>query len=74
MRRYELGKLGSFDALQLKDVEDVRPGRGQVAVRIRACSLNHRDLNIISGNYTSVRLKPGGDPPFRWSRRGGRPW
>ena len=67
MQLYQLGKLGGLDALQLKEAEAPRPGAGQVSVRIRACSLNQRDLNIISGNYTSVALKPGAIPLLRWS-------
>ncbi len=62
MRLYRLGKLGSLDALQLKESDAPQPGAHEVAVRIRACSLNHRDLNIISGNYTSVALKAGAIP------------
>ena len=62
MRLYQFGKLGSLDALQLKEAETPRPGTGQVVVRIRACALNHRDLNIISGGYVSVALKPGAIP------------
>lgn len=62
MRLYQLGKLGSLDALELKEAWDPRPGAGQVTVRMRACSLNHRDLNILSGNYTSVALKPSAIP------------
>jgi NADPH:quinone reductase-like Zn-dependent oxidoreductase len=62
MRLYRFGKLGSFDALQIHEAEVPRPGVGQVTVRIRACSLNHRDLNIVSGNYTSVPLKPHAIP------------
>jgi NADPH:quinone reductase-like Zn-dependent oxidoreductase len=62
MRLYQFGKLGSLDALQLKEAEAPRPGRGQVAVRMRACSLNHRDLNIVSGTYTSLPIKPGAIP------------
>ncbi len=62
MRLYQLGKLGSLDALQLTEADAPRPGAGQVTVRIRACALNHRDLNIVSGNYTSVALKPGAIP------------
>ena len=62
MRLYRLGKLGSLDALQLEEASVPQPGPGQVAVRIRACSLNHRDLNIIGGDYTSVALKPGAIP------------
>jgi NADPH:quinone reductase-like Zn-dependent oxidoreductase len=62
MRLYKIGKLGSLDALELKEAEAPRPGAGQVVVRIRACALNHRDLKIISGKYTSVALKPGAIP------------
>src|SRR6185503_16301345 len=62
MRLYRLGKLGSLDALELKEEAVPRPGAGQVTVRIRACALNHRDLNIISGNYTSVALEPEAIP------------
>lgn len=62
MRLYQLDKLGSLDALKLVEAPDPRPSAGQVVVRIRACSLNHRDLNIISGNYTSVALKQGAIP------------
>lgn len=62
MRLYQLGKLGNLDGLKLVEAEVPRPGASQVVVRIRACALNHRDLNIISGNYTSVALKPAAIP------------
>lgn len=62
MRLYRFGKLGSLDALQVHEEDVPRPGPGQVTVRIRACSLNHRDLNIVSGTYTSVALKPNAIP------------
>jgi NADPH:quinone reductase-like Zn-dependent oxidoreductase len=62
MRLYRFGKLGSLDALVAKEEEAPPPGAGQVTVRIRACSLNHRDLNIVGGNYTSVTLKPNAIP------------
>src|SRR5450759_782829 len=62
MRLYQFGKLGNLDALKLREAEAPRPGAGQVVVRIRACSLNHRDLNIISGNYSSVAIKPEAIP------------
>jgi NADPH:quinone reductase-like Zn-dependent oxidoreductase len=62
MRLYRLGTLGDLDALKLAEVPEPRPGPGQVVVRIRACSLNHRDLNIVSGGYTSHALKPSAIP------------
>ena len=62
MRVYRFGKLGNLDALKLQEEAAPSPGEGQVVVRIRACSLNHRDLNIVSGSYTSVAIKPGAIP------------
>jgi NADPH:quinone reductase-like Zn-dependent oxidoreductase len=62
MRLYRLGTLGDLDALKRAEVPEPRPGPGQVVVRIRACSLNHRDLNIVSGGYTSHALKPSAIP------------
>ena len=62
MKLYRFGTLGSLDALQLQESEAPRPGPGQVTVRIRACSLNHRDLNIVSGSYTSVPIQPAAIP------------
>ena len=62
MRLYRLGNLGSFDALQQSEADDPRPGLREVVVAIRACSLNHRDLNIIAGGYSSVPLKPRAIP------------
>jgi NADPH:quinone reductase-like Zn-dependent oxidoreductase len=59
---YRLGKPGSLDALQRHEEVIPKPGLGQVTVRIRAASLNHRDLNIVSGGYTSVPLKPNAIP------------
>ncbi|HZM46124.1 MAG TPA: NAD(P)-dependent alcohol dehydrogenase [Burkholderiales bacterium] len=62
MRLYQFGNLGNLDALKLVEAPDPKPGPGQVVVRIRACSLNHRDLNIVSGGYTSHALKPSAIP------------
>src|SRR5262245_54575741 len=62
MRLYQLGKLGNLDALKLIEAPEPKPGPGQVVVRMRACSLNHRDLNIVAGGYTSHALKPGAIP------------
>lgn len=62
MQRYRLGTLGSLDALERIDAQEPTPGAHEVVVRVRACSLNHRDLNIVSGTYSRVGLKPGAIP------------
>lgn len=55
MKAYHI-KTGSntLDGLVQVDIEQPKPGPGQVLVRIRATSLNFRDLAVLSGNY------PGG--------------
>jgi NADPH:quinone reductase-like Zn-dependent oxidoreductase len=57
MQRYQLEKLGNLDALKRVDTASPQPGLGEVVVCMRACALNHRDLNIISGNYSSHALE-----------------
>jgi NADPH:quinone reductase-like Zn-dependent oxidoreductase len=54
MRCYEItpGKTG-LEALRAAERPDVKPGPGQVAVRVRAASLNARDFSILMGRYRS---------------------
>jgi len=58
----KISTLGSFDALELTDEDDPQPGPREVVVRIHACSLNHRDLNIVNGSYGRHPLKPAAIP------------
>ncbi len=50
MKRYELTGKG-IDHLKLSEVAAPAPGIGEVLVRIRAASLNYRDLMIAKGVY-----------------------
>jgi NADPH:quinone reductase-like Zn-dependent oxidoreductase len=58
MRAYELRGNG-LATLALVEREAPRPGPGQVLVRMRAASLNYRDLLVAAGTYTR------GGPPKR---------
>lgn len=49
MKIYRLQKIGSIDGLELTDEPTPQPGAGQVLVRIKATSLNFRDLSIVGG-------------------------
>jgi NADPH:quinone reductase-like Zn-dependent oxidoreductase len=51
---------GSFglDNLKLVDLPEPQPGPGQVIVRIRAASLNYRDLVVIKGGYGPRQTLP----------------
>jgi NADPH:quinone reductase-like Zn-dependent oxidoreductase len=56
MKAYEIQSRFGLDALQLVDRPDPKPGPGQVLLRLKAWSLNYRDLLVIKGQY-NPRLK-----------------
>jgi NADPH:quinone reductase-like Zn-dependent oxidoreductase len=52
MRAYQLPKGGSgIDALVKVERPDPKPAYRQVVVKVKACSLNFRDLGIVRGTY-----------------------
>jgi len=44
MKAYQITSADGIDALALNEVDEPRPGRNEVLVRVRASSLNYRDL------------------------------
>src|ERR1700681_3960982 len=61
MRAYHLKSLGSLDGLVASEQEIPSPGPGEVLVRVRASSLNFRDLLIING-VSPIPVPPGRVP------------
>lgn len=57
MRAYEIQSFG-LDGLRMVERPDPVPGRGEVLVAIRACSLNYRDLLTILGHYNPRQALP----------------
>src|SRR5215831_1329829 len=52
MRAYQLPKGGAgIDALVKVERSDPEPAYRQVMVKVKACSLNFRDLGIVRGTY-----------------------
>jgi NADPH:quinone reductase-like Zn-dependent oxidoreductase len=51
MRVYQLDRPGSLDCLVLAERDIPSPAAGELLVRVRASSLNFRDLMIINGQY-----------------------
>jgi NADPH:quinone reductase-like Zn-dependent oxidoreductase len=49
MKAYELGTSNGIEALTMVERPTPKPGHGQVLVRMRAASLNYRDLIIAKG-------------------------
>ena len=54
-KRYELRKSGQQLQLTLQELPRPTPGPDEVLVRMRAVSLNHRDLYVLQGFYPGSR-------------------
>ncbi len=51
MKAFQIQNTFGLDSLNLVDLPDPRPGPGQALVRVRAASLNFRDLLTVKGLY-----------------------
>ncbi|HEY9141155.1 MAG TPA: alcohol dehydrogenase catalytic domain-containing protein, partial [Bryobacteraceae bacterium] len=51
MRAFAFEDRFSLDTLKLVERPQPKPGPGQALVRVRASSLNYRDLVVASGGY-----------------------
>jgi len=49
MEAYRIDRFGSVDGIVLRSSEDPRPGPKEVLMRVRASSLNYRDLMVLKG-------------------------
>ncbi|SRR5579883_1577585 len=59
MKAYEIqNDKPGLDALTLVDRPDPTPGATQVVVKMRAASLNYRDLMVAKGSYGSKAFQP----------------
>ncbi|MBX2855049.1 MAG: NAD(P)-dependent alcohol dehydrogenase [Rhodobacteraceae bacterium] len=63
MRAYQIIAGDGVDAVALTDRPAPTPGHGEVAIDVKACSLNFRDLNTIKG-YGGAAAKPIGRVPL----------
>src|ERR1700682_6007747 len=61
MRVYQLDRPGSLDGLVLAERDIPSPAAGEVLVRVRASSINVRDLMIINGEFP-MPVPPGRVP------------
>jgi NADPH:quinone reductase-like Zn-dependent oxidoreductase len=80
MKAWQLTAPTGVDGLKLAELAEPKPAPGQVLVRVRAASLNYRDLMVASGRYGGgvplplIPLSDGageiaavGDGVTRWS-------
>lgn len=62
MKAAEYDRYGGTDVLEVREVEDPTPGRGEVLVRVRAAALNPKDVLVRLGK---LRLWSGSRFPMR---------
>ncbi|MCP5112288.1 MAG: NAD(P)-dependent alcohol dehydrogenase [bacterium] len=58
MRLYQIPDASGINALTITEAPDPAPGAGQVLVRMRAASLNYRDLVVVKGGYGKGQKLP----------------
>jgi NADPH:quinone reductase-like Zn-dependent oxidoreductase len=56
MKAYEITETKGIDGLKLNDRPTPKPGYGEVLVRVRATSLNYRDLATVKGYVQGLKL------------------
>ncbi len=49
MEAYHIDRFGSVDGIVLRSSEDPRPRLREILMRVRASSLNYRDLMVLKG-------------------------
>ncbi|MEE8147559.1 MAG: NAD(P)-dependent alcohol dehydrogenase [Longimicrobiales bacterium] len=59
MRQYQFDMVGGEVALVMKEVDRPVPGANEVLVRVRATSLNRRDLSILQSQYGGGNPRTG---------------
>ena len=62
IRQWQLAQQGETLALALREVAAPAAGPGEVAVRVRAVSLNRRDLMMVAGRYGRGGAQPNSVP------------
>ncbi|HIC16427.1 MAG TPA: NAD(P)-dependent alcohol dehydrogenase, partial [Gemmatimonadetes bacterium] len=59
MRQYQFGVFDDEVRLVMKEVAQPTPGANEVLVRVRATSLNRRDLSILQSQYGGGNPRTG---------------
>ena len=55
MKAYEIGPQTGLNSLHLVDRVEPMPGLGEIAVKVHAACLNHRDLLTLKGQYGPIK-------------------
>src|SRR5689334_16672086 len=64
MRALQVTEPWGLDRIEVVEKPDPTPGPGEVLVRMRAVSLNYRDLLMMNGGYGRAQAAAGAVTPF----------
>jgi putative PIG3 family NAD(P)H quinone oxidoreductase len=67
MRAVVIDRPGGPDVLALREVEDPRPGRGEIVVRVAAAGVNRADLLQRAGGYPAPAGWPSAIPGLEYA-------
>src|SRR5579872_719508 len=56
MKAVRLHEIGGPQNLLVEEIEEPRPGPGEIVVRVQAAAFNHRDIFITQGLYPNISL------------------
>lgn len=55
MKKIIIEKPGSYDQLKTKELENPKPGKGEILIETRACGINFADCLVRMGLYSSAK-------------------
>lgn len=58
MRAYQIQTADGIDAIQQIELPQPSPGDNEILVKMKACSLNYRDILITMGGYVRNDVRP----------------
>ena len=66
MKAVVITKFGGPEVLEVRDVADPRPVRGEILVRVRATAMNRADLLQRMGHYPAPPGSPSDIPGLEY--------
>src|SRR5690606_40062313 len=58
MKQVQIARYGGAENLELVEVPEPRPGRGELVVRVRAIGVNPKDVMVRKGRFARLTGKP----------------